>query len=602
MKRDKRLLTDKASWPLLRRLLSEAVWRYRRRVAAALACMVVVSVTTAFSAWLMEPVVNEVFVARQRAMLWPIGLAVLATFVIKGAGAYGQMVLMQGVALRVVADLRSRLFAHLMRMDMAFFHRHPSGTLLTRMMGDLFALQNALTGLITSAARDGLAVFLLVGLMFYQDWLLALIAVTVIPAAVVPVVRLGKRMRRVSRRTHEHMGRFLAAMEQIVLGTRVVKAYGMEEHEARRVGVLAEEQRAVGYKQAKVRAMTRPVAEAFSGIAIAAVIVYGGHRVIDGVTTAGAFFSFITALLMAYQPLRSVAHANAQLQAGLASAQRVFDILDMEPEIRERPDARTLPPARARRIRFDDVHFRYQDGTHALRGLDLDIPAGATVALVGPSGAGKSTVLNLVPRFYDIEAGRILVDGVDVRDLTLESLRSGIALVSQEVMLFNETVRTNIAYGRPDADEAAIVAAAGDAAAHDFIMDLPQGYDTLVGEQGVKLSGGQRQRIAIARAMLKDAPILLLDEATSALDTESERQVQAALERLMAGRTTVVVAHRLSTIVNASLIYVLDHGAVVEAGSHAELLNRDGLYARLHALQFRDEIGNGGGQPARRAL
>jgi ATP-binding cassette, subfamily B, bacterial MsbA len=325
--------------------------------------------------------------------------------------------------------------------------------------------------------------------------------------------------------------------------------------------------------------------EALGGTAVAVVIAYGGYQVIDGTRTPGAFFSFITALLLAYQPLKSLANLNASLQEGLAAAQRVFDVLDIEPDIQDQPGAWPLSVAGGE-IRFDEVRFGYQPHAVALDGISLTVPAGSTVALVGPSGAGKSTVLNLIPRFYDVSSGGIAIDGQDVRTVTLSSLRGALALVAQEASLFDDTVRANIAYGRLSASEAEIEAAAAAAGADRFIAELPKGYDTLVGEHGMRLSGGQRQRLAIARAMLKDAPILLLDEATSALDNESERQVQAALKRLMQGRTTLVIAHRLSTIVGADLICVMDRGRIVESGKHAQLLARGGLYARLYETQF----------------
>jgi subfamily B ATP-binding cassette protein MsbA len=362
----------------------------------------------------------------------------------------------------------------------------------------------------------------------------------------------------------------------------------MEAYETARADRLIESVNRLLNRAARIRSATSPVMETLGGIAVAGVILYGGYQVIEGTRTVGTFFSFITALLLAYQPMKTLANLTANLQEGLAAAQRIFAVLDIEPEIRDAPGAVPLAVSGGE-IRFEAVRFTYPNGGPALNGADLVVPAGKTVALVGASGAGKSTVLNLIPRFYDTASGRVLIDGMDVRRVTLSSLRANIALVSQEVSLFDDTVRGNIAYGRFGASEADIVAAAKAAAADEFIRALPQGYDTMVGEHGVKLSGGQRQRVAIARAMLKNAPILLLDEATSALDTESERQVQAALKTLMRGRTTLVIAHRLSTVVDADLIYVIDAGRIVESGTHAELLARGGAYQRLYALQFADE-------------
>jgi subfamily B ATP-binding cassette protein MsbA len=377
-------------------------------------------------------------------------------------------------------------------------------------------------------------------------------------------------------------------LSQTFQGARHVKAYGMESYEEGRAATLFERIYQLVDRANRTRSRASPMMEALGGAAVAVVIAYGGYQVINDARTPGAFFSFITALLLAYQPLKSLANLNASLQEGLAAAHRLFEVLDIEPEIRDLPDARPLRVTGGE-IRFEDVRFGYQPPAVALDGITFTIPAGSTVALVGPSGAGKSTVLNLIPRFYDISAGSIAIDGQDIRTVTLTSLRAPLALVAQEASLFDDTVRANIAYGRLSATETEIAAAAAAAAADRFIAELPQGYDTLVGEHGVRLSGGQRQRLAIARAMLKDAPILLLDEATSALDNESERHVQAALKRLMQGRTTLVIAHRLSTIVGADLICVMDRGRIVESGKHAQLLARGGLYARLYETQFAPE-------------
>ncbi|MCA1907830.1 MAG: ATP-binding cassette domain-containing protein, partial [Magnetospirillum sp.] len=414
------------------------------------------------------------------------------------------------------------------------------------------------------------------------------------PIAVLPIARLGKRMRKVSANTQEQQAQLTIYLEQAIQGIRVVKAYGMEDYENRKVGGLVGTLRDLTFKAARVRSASSPIMEFLGGFAITVVIVYGGSRVIEGPTTPGAFLSFITALMLAYRPIKNLANLNTNLQEGLAAASRCFAVLDTDSVIKDRPGAQDLV-LREGNVRFEGVFFTYDGAKAALDGVTMDIPGGKTVALVGASGAGKSTVLNLLPRFYDVTDGHVSIDGTDIRDVTLDSLRSRISLVSQEIVLFDDTIRANIAYGRFGATDEEIEAAAKAAAAHDFILSLPEGYDTMVGERGLNLSGGQRQRLAIARAMLKNAPILLLDEATSALDTESERQVQVALEHLMKGRTTIVIAHRLSTVVGADLIHVLDRGRVVESGDHNALLELGGQYARLYAMQFHEEAAAGRG-------
>jgi ATP-binding cassette, subfamily B, bacterial MsbA len=540
---------------------------------------------TAANAWLMQPMLDRVFVAHDERLLLVIPLAVIVLALVKGVSNYWQAVLMTTVGQRVVADIQLTLFARLMRADIAYFHANPTGTLISRFTNDAGMLRNAATTVLAGIGKEAMTAAFLVALMFYQDWVLALVAFIVFPIAIRPIVSIGRRMRRVSANTQSEIGQFTTLLDQTFQGARHVKAYGMEAYEEKRAARLIESLYTLVERAQRVRSVASPLMETLGGIAVALVILYGGHEVITEARSPGAFFSFITALLLAYQPMKALASLNANLQEGLAAAQRIFTVLDVEPEIREAPDARPLAIAGGE-IRFSGVQFAYANGTKALDGVDLVVPAGKTVALVGSSGAGKSTILNLVPRFYDVAAGAVTIDGMDVRQATLASLRGAIALVSQEVTLFDDTVRANIAYGRFGASEAEIIAAAKGAAADEFIRALPQGYETPVGEHGVKLSGGQRQRLAVARAMLKNAPILLLDEATSALDTESERQVQAALAALMHGRTTVVIAHRLSTVIDADLIHVVDGGRVVESGTHAELLRQNGIYARLYALQF----------------
>ncbi len=570
---------------LYRRLLREAVAPYAGRFLLAGLCMVAVAASTAGLAWLMDPVVNQVFVERRAELLWPVGLAVFATFAVKGVAAYGQSMIMTRVGQTVLADLQSRLFRHLLTMDLGFFAAHRTGALISRLTTDIAAMRMAVSTALTGLGREALSIVFLVAVMFYQDWLLATVAFVAFPATVFPIATLGRRLRRVTANTQAQTGAFMTLVEQSLSGIRLVKAYRMEAYEAERAKVLTGSIRDTVIKAERVKALASPLMETLGGVAVTIVIVYGGWRVIEGATSAGAFFSFITALLTAYRPMKALANANAAVNEGLAGAQRLFAVLDAKPALVERPDAKPLRIDRAE-VTFDRVAFSYGGELEALREVSFTAPAGATTALVGPSGAGKSTILNLIPRFYDVSAGTIRIDGQSVGDVTLGSLRDAVALVSQDVVLFDDTVAANIRYGKPRASDSEVEEAARSAGAHEFIAALPEGYATLVGERGQALSGGQRQRIAIARAILKDAPILLLDEATSALDTETERQVQTALDRLKQGRTTLVIAHRLSTVASAEQICVIDQGRVVERGAHAALLAKGGLYARLHALQF----------------
>jgi ATP-binding cassette, subfamily B, bacterial MsbA len=570
---------------LYRRLLQEAVAPYAGRFFLACLCMVMVALSTAALAWLMDPVVNRVFVERRADLLWPVGLAVFASFAVKGIGAYGQSLIMTRVGQTVLTDLQNRLFRHLLRMDLTFFAAHRTGTLISRLTTDIAAMRMAVSTALTGLGREALSIVFLVAVMFYQDWLLAMVAFVAFPATVIPIVTLGRRLRKVTANTQVQTGAFMTLVEQSLSGIRLVKAYRMEAYEDERAQRLTTTIRDLVIKAERVKALASPLMETLGGVAVTIVIVYGGWRVINGETTAGAFFSFITALLTAYRPMKALANANASVNEGLAGAARLFALLDTKPDIQEKPGAAALVVTRGE-VRFDEVIFTYGSEAAALNSLSFTAPAGKTTALVGPSGAGKTTALNLILRFYEPGCGSILIDGRDITTVTLDSLRDSIALVSQDVVLLDDSIRANIRYGRPSATDSDVEVAARDAGAYDFIAALPEGYETLVGERGQTLSGGQRQRVAIARALLKNAPILLLDEATSALDAETERQVQIALDRLKQGRTTLVIAHRLSTIASADQICVFERGAVVEIGDHGALLARGGLYARLHALQF----------------
>ncbi len=585
---ERKPLHDTSTRALMSRLWRESVSQHWRWLVLAVCFMAVMAASTAFSAWLMKPVVNHVIIARNKDILWLVSGAILATFVVKGLAGYAQSSLMAKVGLKVIADNQNRLFAHLARMDLAFFHEHASGKLISRFAIDINNMRVAVSNAITGFGKDFLTLLFLIVTMFMMNFELAVVSFLVFPVAVFPIIRLGKRMRKVTANTQEEMGLFTALLNQTFQGIRVVKSYHMEEYEKERIAEIVERIFQLTFKAARTRALSSPIMETLGGLAIAAVILFGGYQIIAKESDPGSLIAFITAFLLAYEPMKRLANLNASLQEGLAGAQRLFEMLDRQPNIHEKPAAADLI-VKGGGIRLEDVHFAYVPGTPALDGVTLEVPTSKRVALVGPSGAGKSTILNLIPRFYDTDSGRVLIDGTDISAATFASLHSNIALVSQEIILFDDTVRANIAYGRAGASEEEIIDAARHAAADAFITELPQGYDTMVGEHGAKLSGGQRQRLAIARAMLKDAPILLLDEATSSLDTESERQVQAAFGKLMNGRTTLVIAHRLSTVVDADLIYMIDRGKVIERGSHAELIARGGSYARLYALQFAEQ-------------
>jgi len=581
-------LTDnrhETSNTLVRRLVRDQLWPQRKRILLTFLCMVLVAGTSAGMIYLLKDVVDQVLISRDREMLYLLPGAIIGLALISGIAGYFEAVNMEVIGHRMVANLQSAMYRGIIRADLQFFHDNSVGNLIARFINDANLLRYSMAKALTGLVKDSLLVIFLLAILVVHNWSLAFLTIFVFPLALYPIVRIGKRMRKISRNTQVETGDLTTLLDETFQGARHVKAYTMEERESERASEAIERVFSLTRKAARVQAISRPLMETLGGIALACAILYGGLLVIEGTMTTGELASFMAALLAAYKPMKNIANLNATLQQGLAAAQRVYSVLDLQSHVTDADNARSIGDVRGE-IRFEDVHFRYTDKSKALNGIDLLVDAGMTVALVGPSGAGKSTVLNLIPRFYDVESGRVTIDGQDVRDITLHSLRSNIALVSQEILLFDDTVRANIAYGKPDATDEEIFQAAKDAGAAEFISQFPDGYDTHVGGRGAKLSGGQRQRVAIARAMLKDAPILLLDEATSALDTETERVVQSALSRLKQGRTTVVIAHRLSTIVDADSIFVMEDGRILEAGTHAELIARGGAYAKLYAMQF----------------
>ncbi len=574
---------------LVSRLIQEQVRPHFKLLAFSVVCMGIVAAATATNAWLMQPMLDKVFLERDQSMLWIIPLIILAVAIAKGLATYGQSVTMSHIGQRIISTVQVKMYAHLMSADISYFTANSTGKIISRINNDANLLRSAVSDALTGMARDSLTVIFLVAVMFQRDWILAIIAFFVFPLAVFPIARLGQRIRKISANTQEEMGQLTTLLDETFRGARHVRAYGMEQYEISRAGAAIEGIFELVQKAARVRSAFHPIMETLGGIAIAAVILYGGSQVMEGSTTPGTFFSFITALLLAYEPMKRLATLNANLQNGLAAADRIFQLIDQDSEVKDAPNARNLGRARGE-IELKGVYFGYEPEKTALSDVSLRIKSGETVALVGPSGAGKSTILNLIPRFYDCQKGKILIDGIDIRDLSLASLRENIALVTQEIALFDDTIRANIAYGRVGATDEQIISAAKAADAHDFISALSAGYETHVGGRGLKLSGGQQQRIAIARAMLKDAPILLLDEATSALDTHSERLVQKAVDNLTQNRTTIVIAHRLSTVTNADRIYVIEKGSITEMGTHSALLELNGPYSKLYKNQFSQQV------------
>ena len=536
---------------------------------------------------MVKPIFDDVLISGVNVL--PVAITILALYAIKGLCGFLSTTLVAAAGQRAVTDLRNALYTHVLAQSFTFLGGHSTGTLMSHITTDVEKIQSAVSELAGDLLKEGLTVLGLVAILFIEDWRLAIASLFVMPLAFYPLVSYGRHLRASNETSLRRWRDISEILQETISGFRVVKAFGMEGFETSRFRRAAQRLFHVNMRITRTTAVLPPLMEAVGGIALVGALFYGSHAIQSGRLTTGAFTSFLAALFAMYTPIKRLSRLNATLQGALAGATRIFDVLDTHLEIPERAGATELPRME-REVQYKEVAFRFADGDgDVLRRVSFSARAGELLAIVGTSGAGKTTLMNLLPRFYDVTGGAITIDGVDVRDVTLRSLRDQVGLVTQETVLFNDTVRANIAYGLDDVDEARIESAARAAFAHDFILDLPRRYDTYIGERGSRLSGGQRQRIAIARAILKDPPILILDEATSALDAESERLVQQALGNLMKGRTTLVIAHRLATVRNADCIIVIDAGEVKETGTHDELLRRDGLYKRLHDLQFRPE-------------
>lgn len=551
--------------------------------------IVLMLIASSFDALLvsqLKPIFDKVFIAKNREMLGRIGLVILALYFLKGVFSYSQSLVMTKLSIGVIRDMQYDVFKKLIYMDNKFFQTHTLGEILTRFGSDVATVQGAVLGSLTTFVRDSASVFFLILLMFFQSFEMACVVFFVFPAAIWPIVVFGKKMRKKFKKSREVGEGFFDQITQTFKSIKIVKSYCTEQLEFDGVKKTIEVQNKLQFSMAVINALQHPLMEFVGGVGMAATLGYGGYKITSGTMTPGNFMVFLLAIVAAYKPMKNLATLHMTLQQGVVSMQRLFSMLDIVPAICDKPDACPLKITTGR-FEMNHISFSY-DGEHpVLKDVTVHCEPNQTIAFVGHSGSGKSTMINFIPRFYDPDAGEVLIDGQNVKDVTLESLRKQTAYVSQDVILFHDTIKNNIRYGMPDATDDQIVAAAKAAAAHDFIMTLENGYDTVLGEQGSGLSGGQRQMISIARAMLKNALVLLLDEATAALDSKSESIVQNSLERLMKNRTTVVIAHRLSTIINADRIYVFNEGEIVEQGTHAELVALDGVYAQMYRIQYR---------------
>lgn len=569
---------------IFKRLL-KALKPYKTKLIISMVAMIFVALFTGSQTYLVKDLIDKIFIAKNQYYLFGLTMLVVIIFGLKGIFYYIYHYLLEQVGFSIIRDFRTRVFKHIHVQPLSFFHSYPTGTLISRVISDVTFMQQAVSSALVGVLRDFFTVVVLLGVIFFLNWKLALFSFAVLPITAYPIYKFGRVFRKLSTNAQEETAHVSNVLYETITGNRIVKAFNMEDYENRRyrdqLGTLFN----VEVKNAKFRCLQHPLMEFIGGISIALFIWFGGKGVIDGSSSPGTFFALMASLIVAYDPIKRIGKVNASIQQGLAAAARVYTILDIKPAIRDSDDAKSLLPF-SKSIVFREVIFNYSDNTQALANISLTVPRGQTLAIVGPSGGGKTTLTNLIPRFLDVTSGSIMIDDIDIRDITIRSLRDQIAMVTQQTILFNDTVKNNITYGSLDSSMEDIEKAAVAAHAIDFIKNLPNGFDTIIGEGGARLSGGERQRISIARALLKNAPVLILDEATSALDTESEREVQSALENLMKNRTTFVIAHRLSTIKNADRIIVIKNGTIAEDGTHDELLLQHGEYELLYNMQY----------------
>jgi subfamily B ATP-binding cassette protein MsbA len=559
----------------------------KTRLVIAMICMVLMAATDLAQAWVIKPLFDDIFINKDQFLLRMLPLLFIAIYFLRSLAWYGEVYLMEFVGQNIIRKLRNQLYDRLTDLPLSFFNREKTGALMSRFSFDVNIVKTMVSSSVAALIRDSLRIIFLTGYIFYLDWRLALFIFVVLPIALIPLIKLGRRVRRASVGIQESMGDMSAFIHETFIGTKVVKAFGMEQYEKKRFARKSRRVFTLEMKAIMAKALASPIMEFLGGIAIAVVVWYGGVQIFKGNATPGEFFSFLAAVVLVYDPAKKMTRINNTVQEGMAAFNRIYDIIETQSTICDPPEPIHLPMG-PHRVQFKAVGFKY-DQEFVLKNINLEVSPGETLALVGMSGGGKTSMVNLIPRFYDVSEGRILIDDTDIRKAAVKSLRQQVAIVTQDPILFNDTVRNNIRYGKSDAKDDEIVAAAKSAYAYDFIMNFPSGFDTLIGELGGRLSGGEKQRLCIARALIKDAPILILDEATSSLDTEAETVVQKALENLMRGRTAFVIAHRLSTIQNADRVIVLVKGRVVESGTHDSLMRQKGEYHKLHQMQFKSQ-------------
>lgn len=564
--------------------LYNAIKPYRPQLFLSMFGMVMVALLTAGQTYLVKDLIDKIFIAKNETWLLILVLVIITIFGVKGIFYYSYTYILEKVGLSIIKDFRTDIFRHLHIQPLSFFNAFPTGTLISRILSDITLIQHAVSSALIAILKDLCTVVALLAMVFYLNWRIALFCFVVLPIAAYPIIRFSKIFRKLSTKAQEETAHVSNILHETITGNRIVKAFNMEEYENSRYVKQLDSLFGVTTRDARYRCLQHPIMEFIGGGALALFIWFGGREVINQTTSPGTFFTLMTALFVAYEPIKKISRVNSTIQQGLAAATRVYAIMDIKPAIADQPGATTLPPLKEI-IEFKNVSFSYAQNNTALHDISFTVPRGQNVAIVGQSGGGKTTLTNLIPRFLEVTAGQILIDSKDIREVTMKSLRDQIAMVTQQTILFNDTVRNNISYGSLERSEDEIKKAAQAANAYRFIMSLSNGFDTIIGESGARLSGGERQRISIARALLKNAPILILDEATSALDTESEREVQDALETLMKNRTTFVIAHRLSTIINAHRIIVIKQGRIVEDGTHEALLALHGEYEFLYKMQ-----------------